>query len=174
MFNASKEKFLPGSAFASTLGKKVSETMHIRIGLEPKVEEIGETVYLGEMPSLSNIYFDFDKWNIRRDSKTQLDNIFERLLNNPDMTLEIAAHADSRGTDNYNMILSKKRAISVMKYLTDRGISKDRLNIKWFGESQPVNECVDGVRCSPAKHQQNRRAEFKPIRNHGFSPHPAN
>jgi peptidoglycan-associated lipoprotein len=167
-FNGSMEKYLPGSVYTTTIGKTRSDTLHLRIDLEPQMVILTSETYMGDMP-LANVYFDFDKWNIRTDAKYQLDKVFERMLGNPAMRLEIGAHADSRGSDAYNMNLTRKRAMSVVNYLTDRGISKDRLTARWYGRSRPVNECTIGIQCSPQKHQQNRRAEFRQQQPASFS-----
>ncbi len=107
------------------------------------------------------IYYDLDKFYIRYKDKVELDKIVELLNKYPDMVLEIASHTDSRATKQYNVELSKNRTNSVVKYLINHGINKDRLVPKWFGEIYPVNGCVDGVKCSEADHQMNRRTEFK-------------
>ncbi len=107
------------------------------------------------------IYYDLDKFYIRYKDKVELDKIVELLNKYPDMVLEIGSHTDSRATKQYNVQLSKNRTNSVVKYLINHGINKDRLVPKWFGEIYPVNGCVDGVKCSEAEHQLNRRTEFK-------------
>jgi outer membrane protein OmpA-like peptidoglycan-associated protein len=131
--------------------------MQVRMDLTPEM-----IVYINQVVEepkpLPNIYFDFDKWNIRNDAGIQLDNIFQAMLDNPDMIMQIGAHADSRGSQAYNVGLTEKRAMSVVNYLTNRGISRNRIVALWYGKSQPVNDCT---KCTPEQHQLNRRAEFK-------------
>ena len=79
---------------------------------------------------------------------------------NPTLEIELASHTDSRGTDKYNQDLSQRRAQSVVDYLVSRGIARDRMVAKGYGESRLINKCADGVSCSEAEHQQNRRTEF--------------
>ncbi len=107
------------------------------------------------------IYYDLDKFFIRYKDKVRLDKIISLMNKYPEMKIEVASYTDSRASKPYNVILSKNRTMSVIKYLTDHGISKDRLVAKWFGELYPVNACVDGVKCTEEEYQQNRRSEFK-------------
>ncbi len=126
-------------------------------------EDIEETETVKQVNfTLNPIYFDFDKFFLRLNSKDVLSKIYEYMNNNPEFTLEIVGHTDWMGSDEYNLKLSKKRAISAFKYLTNKGISEDNLVIKWVGESQPKvpNANPDGSD-NPDNRQLNRRCEFK-------------
>jgi len=107
------------------------------------------------------LYYDLDKYYIRYNDKIELDKIVELMKKYPQMVLEVASHTDSRASKPYNVTLSKNRTNSVVNYLVEHGINKDRLVPKWFGEIYPVNACVDGVKCSEEEHQLNRRTEFR-------------
>lgn len=112
------------------------------------------------------VYFDFDKWNLRPESKRALDKVYEYLKENPDIMAELSAHTDSRGSHAYNMALSEKRAKSCVDYLVKvKGIPAGRLSWKGYGETRPVNGCTDGVRCSEEEHQKNRRTEIRYFKN---------
>jgi outer membrane protein OmpA-like peptidoglycan-associated protein len=113
-----------------------------------KVYEIGE------------IYYDYDKSDISASAQPSLDKLAKLLKDNPTVKIEIQSHADARGGDAYNMNLSNRRAQSVVNYLVKKGVSKANLSSKGFGESQPVNKCIDGMECTEAEHQENRRSEF--------------
>jgi outer membrane protein OmpA-like peptidoglycan-associated protein len=78
----------------------------------------------------------------------------------PDMSIEIGAHTDARGSYKYNLELSKKRAISVMDYLISQGILENKLKSVGYGETQPLNNCVEPKMCSEAEYSINRRCEF--------------
>ena len=110
---------------------------------------------------LYHIYFDFDKDNIRPDAAAELDKVVTFLYNNPGVTLDLRSHTDSRGSHAYNEGLSQRRAESTRRYLIEKGVDPSRLTgATGYGENQLFNECADGVKCSEAKHQENRRTEF--------------
>ena len=115
---------------------------------------------LAKALSLRHIYFDLDKSFIRKDAVVELEKIVEVLTQNPSIKIEIGSHTDSRQTKQYNQALSQRRAKSTLEYLVKRGINKNRLTAKGYGETQLVNQCADGVQCSEAEHQLNRRSTF--------------
>lgn len=114
----------------------------------------------GTVIELYNVYFDLDKYYIRPDAQTGLNDVYQLLIDYPEMKGEIRAHTDSRQTFKYNEILSDNRAKSARQYLIDKGISPDRLTWKGYGEYVLKNECADGVECTEKQHQRNRRVEF--------------
>ncbi len=111
--------------------------------------EIGATV------RLNNIFFDFDKTDLRDESVMELDRVVEFLKSNPTVRIEIAGHTDSKGSDSYNIALSDGRAASVRKYLVENWIDRDRVVSHGYGEGKPIatNETDEG-------RQKNRRVEF--------------
>jgi outer membrane protein OmpA-like peptidoglycan-associated protein len=106
------------------------------------------------------IYYDYNLWYIRKDSKTTLRHIIEIMNKYPDMILEIGAHTDMRGNDRYNINLSEKRAESAKEFLVDLGISEKRIIAKGYGSSQPIVKCKTEDSCSEEEHELNRRCEF--------------
>ncbi|SMD15027.1 OmpA family protein [Pedobacter nyackensis] len=110
---------------------------------------------------LPNIYYDFDKYNIRPDAAVQLDKVLVLLNKYPNLKLELSSHTDSRGVDVYNQWLSQKRAESAVAYLVGKGIAQDRISAHGYGETRLVNRCANGVACSKEEHQANRRTEIK-------------
>ncbi|MBQ8774014.1 MAG: OmpA family protein, partial [Muribaculaceae bacterium] len=86
---------------------------------------------------IDNIFYDFDKATLRPESKHALDSIAQVLRDNPNVTIEMASHTDRKGSDEYNIKLSHRRAQSVIDYLIDSGISADRLQPQGYGESRP-------------------------------------
>ena len=84
-----------------------------------------------------NVFFEFDKSDITPESATALERLVTMLNDNPTITIELSAHTDSRGNENYNQRLSQRRAESVVNYLIDRGIEKERLTPVGYGESMP-------------------------------------
>ncbi|NRA93038.1 MAG: PD40 domain-containing protein [Psychroserpens sp.] len=110
---------------------------------------------------INPIFFDFDKWNIRTDAQYELENIVDVMRAHPNMVIKIESHTDSRGRDAYNMKLSDRRAKSTMDYIISRGIAPERIESAiGYGESQLLNRCSNGVKCSEEEHQLNRRSYF--------------
>ncbi len=115
---------------------------------------------LGKCFGIKMIYFDLDKYNIRVEAALDLEKILDVLNQNPTMTLDIRSHTDSRQTFKYNEVLSDRRAKSTIAWLVKNGVSSSRLTGKGYGETQLVNGCSDGVKCSEQEHQANRRSQF--------------
>jgi outer membrane protein OmpA-like peptidoglycan-associated protein len=113
---------------------------------------------------IENIYYDFDKATLRDSSKLGLDSLYQILIDNPQIKIELSSHTDSKGKDAYNMRLSQARAQSVVDYLIARGIAADRLVAKGYGETKPIapNTLPNG-KDNPEGRQLNRRTEFKVI-----------
>jgi outer membrane protein OmpA-like peptidoglycan-associated protein len=118
----------------------------------------------GDIFKLKNIYYDYGKFFIRPDAARELEKTLLPLLRKyPAMTIEIRSHTDARSSDNFNMQLSANRARAVVDYLAMRGIDPSRLVSNGYGETELVNECVDGIICDEKQHQENRRTEFRII-----------
>jgi len=120
-----------------------------------------EKVVVEQVFVLENIYYDFDKWDILPESEIELDNLIKIMNDNPGWTVELGSHTDSRGSDSYNEILSQKRSDSAVGYILSKGIQKERIVAKGYGESKLVNHCSNGVDCTDEEHRKNRRTEFK-------------
>lgn len=147
----------PATEYFSTAGMEDSSVIH-------------RTLYLDDIPpppviplAIENIYYNFDRSNIRKDAIDPLDHIVQLMKEHPDWHLSITSHTDSRGSDRYNMRLSDRRARAALQYLISHGIDAGRLTAKGYGETRLVNKCSNGVRCSAAAHQLNRRSEFEII-----------
>ncbi len=126
----------------------------------PQVIEKNGKLYFDLPP----IYFDYDKWNIRADSKKVLDEFALKLEKYKTVYIKIDSHTDSRGTDSYNQVLSEKRAESTRNYLALVGyVNARRMKFQGFGESQPLIDC-DAKTCSEDEHQTNRRSEFEIVK----------
>jgi peptidoglycan-associated lipoprotein len=183
IFLASKRGYLNGKEKETTKGQEKSREFMVIILLTPIDKPI-------ELP---NILYDFGKWDLRPESMVSLDKLVETLLDNPNVTIELMSHTDSRDTEEYNLDLSQKRAQVVVKYLIDKGIEPERLSAKGYGESIP--KVVDAIIASQNSflktgttlseqyinslandeqreiaHQINRRTEFKVLRTDYESP----
>ena len=108
------------------------------------------------------IFYDYNSAKITPASERIIDEYLLKLMRDkPGLRIEIMSHTDSRGNDDYNMSLSQQRAQSVVNYLVSKGISRERLVARGYGESRLKNRCANGVNCSEDEHQQNRRTEFR-------------
>ena len=112
---------------------------------------------------MSLVQFDFDKATLRPIGMQELDSVVTYMMDVPYMKLRLEAHTDCRGSNDYNLQLSKDRAQSCHDYIVSKGISSDRIIAEGYGETRLKNECADGVRCTEDQHQENRRTELHPI-----------
>jgi len=136
-------------------------TNNLTASTEIKKDLYLEKIELDKAIKLENIYYDFDRSNIRPDAAVALDKLVKILKDNPTIWIELGSHTDSRGNDQYNQWLSQSRANSAVQYIIDRGINKNRITAKGYGETMLLNKCANGIKCSEAEHQLNRRTEFK-------------
>lgn len=103
-------------------------------------KKIEKNIYLSQIEKpveVPNILYDFGKWDLREESKAELDKLVETLNSNPNITIELGSHTDRIGDEKANIELSQKRAQSVVDYLISKGINAERLTAKGYGESQP-------------------------------------
>lgn len=113
---------------------------------------------------LLHIYYDFDESYIRDSELDDLEKLCRLMKQNPEMVVEVSSHTDARGSRAYNKRLSQRRANAVVDWLVNNcGIDEYRLIPRGYGESEPVNDCLNTIRCSEESHQLNRRTEFRVI-----------
>ncbi len=160
-FLASKEGFLKNETSFSTFGVGKDPSNPIQTF---EVEIVLDKIFLDKEIVLEDIYYDFDKWDIRRDAKPTLDKLANTMILNPDVSIQMGSHTDCRGNNRYNEDLSQKRAQSAVNYLISKGVASERLIAKGFGEDELRIDCVC-ARCSEEDHQQNRRTTFKILEN---------
>ncbi|OXA83071.1 OmpA family protein [Flavobacterium hercynium] len=153
-------------------GTKISQKTEIPVALfnelvikvDDKFVTLKENDNLAEILKLKPIYFDYGGYSLRKSSKAELDKVIDILKSHPRISLEINAHTDSRGREDFNLKLSKNRAKTTVDYMINEGgISSDRLKSNGFGETQLINNCTDNVDCTAAEHELNRRCEFLTI-----------
>ncbi len=133
--------------------KGSSKTINFAVKLMP--------IELDKEVVIDNIFYDYDKADIREDAKPPLDTLVNLLKENPAITIELASHTDCRGEIDYNLNLSERRALSAVKYMVSKGIAGERLTSRGYGEGFPTNPCNCDVDCSETDHQANRRTTFK-------------
>jgi outer membrane protein OmpA-like peptidoglycan-associated protein/tetratricopeptide (TPR) repeat protein len=167
MSNAETGKYLvslPSGRNYGIVVRKEGRLFHsenIDIPLAKGFAEITKPIKLvkpevGKKIILNNIFYDFDKANLRMESISELTRVLEVLNEMPALKIEVSSHTDGRGSEEYNLKLSQSRAQSVVDYLISKGISPDRVIAKGYGKSQPVatNDTEEG-------RQMNRRTEFR-------------
>jgi peptidoglycan-associated lipoprotein len=183
IFLASKRGYLNGKEKETTKGQEKSRDFMVTILLTAIDKPI-------ELP---NIFYDFNKWDLRPESMVSLDKLVETLADNPNVTIELMSHTDSRDTEEYNYDLSQKRAQSVVQYLIEKGVEPERLSAKGYGESSPkvvdasiiaqapflktgttlTEQYINSLPSEEQKeiaHQVNRRTEFRVLRTDYVSP----
>ena len=143
----------------------ISENLNLDSLIKVGYKEIHKDLYLvpieiGSIVRLNNVYFDFDKWFLRPESFVELDRVVKMLEENPAVEIEMSAHTDSWGSDDYNFKLSDNRAKSVVEYIISKGIPSGRIISHGYGETKPVvpNDTYDN-------RQLNRRVEFTILKN---------
>lgn len=126
---------------------------------KPFIKKISlNPIKVGEKMLLTNIFYEIDSWQLKKESLSELNNLANLLEVNKDMIMEIGGYTDSTGSTEYNQVLSERRALSVVSYLIDKGISPKRLKYKGYGNTAPIgnNITVEGRKL-------NRRTEAKVI-----------
>jgi outer membrane protein OmpA-like peptidoglycan-associated protein len=143
----------------------ISENLNLDSLVKAGNRQIHKDLYLvpieiGQVFRLNNVFFDFDKWDLRPESFVELDRVVKLLNENPSMEIELSAHTDNYGSDDYNFKLSDNRARSCMEYILSKGIHANRVTSQGYGETKPVAE-----NDTPENRQLNRRVEFKITKN---------
>ncbi|MBK0382563.1 PD40 domain-containing protein [Pedobacter sp. SD-b] len=145
--NVSKNGYLFYSGNFSVIKNAVGKPILLQVPLQK--------IAIGKKVILKNIFFDTDKYNLKPESKTELEKIIDFLKENPKVSIELSGYTDNTGDDAHNLELSKNRAKAVYKYLISNQISADRLSYKGYGKSSPMsdNDTEEG-------RANNRRTEF--------------
>ena len=138
-------------------------------GLRPGQQIIAGCTYtIGQVSVVQNIYYNVNRWNIRKDAANELDKLATIMKNNPGLQVELSSNTDCRASSRYNMILSARRAKSAVDYLVKKGVKMNRILAVGYGESKLTNDCVcepgNYSPCDEAQHQANRRTEVKVLK----------
>ncbi|WP_163401424.1 OmpA family protein [Flavobacterium fluviatile] len=153
---AAKDKYTANTKTVFT--PQSSGITNVPIGLDPALVERNNGIL---KIKIGIIYFDLDKSNIRYDSAIELNKVVLLMTQYPTVVIKIESHTDSRARDDYNLQLSDRRAKSTRDYIISQGIAPDRIESAiGYGETQLLNNCSNGIPCTEAQHQINRRSEF--------------
>ncbi|MCB9283960.1 MAG: OmpA family protein [Lewinellaceae bacterium] len=155
-FLASKDGYWNKEASFSSAGLGMDPTKPVQ---RYELEIVLDQKYVDTEIILENIYYDFDRWEIRPDAEPTLNRLAKDLELNPEIRIRLGSHTDCRGTARYNQELSQRRAQSAVEYLIAKGISPDRLQATGYGEEFPAVDCICSD-CTEAQHQTNRRTTF--------------
>jgi outer membrane protein OmpA-like peptidoglycan-associated protein len=162
-----KDNYLDGTTAVNTSGNEYRIKADVVLRSKREIEDPG----LRELTTINPIYFDFDKSNIRPDAETGLNKIIQLMNENPNMVIESRAYADCRGSQQYNQVLSDKRARASVNYIKKRITQPARISGKGYGETNLTSGCTCNEasfsNCSEADHQKDRRTEFY-IKNQAF------
>jgi outer membrane protein OmpA-like peptidoglycan-associated protein/tetratricopeptide (TPR) repeat protein len=150
---ATKNNYNPGSA---TFNANTAEH-RVNIMLDPIEVVVTETEVI-----LNPIFFEYNKHNITPQGAEELDRLVQVMKDRPEMIILAKSHTDSRGTDDYNIKLSDRRAKSTVQYIISKGIEASRITGEGKGETEPKVNC--GEKCTEEEHAQNRRSEFKIVK----------
>ena len=174
VINVKKEFYFENEKAVSTASLRPNDEVFVEIFLEQDIEEddnYPEPISMEEenneplqIIELEYINYDLDKWNIRPDAQVILDRLVGVLNEYPDLEIRLESHTDSRGSDEYNMLLSKRRARAAFEYLVSKGIDPMRMRYEGYGETRLLNNCGNGVPCTEAEHEVNRRTIVKVVR----------
>ena len=152
----SKDNYIPSEEFI----KVEEENKEVILKINKNEISLKQGDDLNKLLQIEKIYFDTGKYVLKSDAITELNKVVNFMIKYTDVSIEIGSHTDCRDKSENNLILSQKRAEATLNYLVKQGISPSRLKAKGYGETKPLNECVDGIKCSEDKYQINRRSEF--------------
>ena len=142
-----------GNSFAVIASNKKGGSIKIDAVLKPISEIITE-----KEVKLNPIFFEYNNSNITQQGAFELDKLVQIMKNNEKLIIFVKSHTDNRGTDEFNLLLSDKRAKSTIQYVISNGIDPNRISGKGFGETEPKVDCKEN--CTEEAHEQNRRSEF--------------
>ncbi|HTN21150.1 MAG TPA: OmpA family protein [Pelobium sp.] len=166
---AKLKDFLPDRRYVGTDGITKDSVIYVPLKLKGTNDAqkfvINHCDSLKKVFALQNIYYDLDKYYIREDAVEDLNHVVALMTKYPDIELVTKSHCDSRASESYNRVLSLHRGESAKAYLVKKGVASNRIKVQYFGKSRLVNGCTDGVECSEAEQQMNRRTEFEVVYN---------
>ncbi len=156
-------QFSKAGYFSTTLTineSEITEKLKTSTNNTLEYEVILDKIYKNVEINLDNVYYDYNKASVQQNSLPVLQELANLLNQNPEISIQLSAHTDCRGSESYNQNLSQKRAEFVVTYLISKGIDAKRLKAKGFGESSPTVKCKCD-NCTKTEHQANRRTTFK-------------
>ncbi len=169
----SKEFYIENEKTVITSTLRPNDEAFAEIFLEQKVEENNapapksmeeENGVALQVVELEYINYALDQTEIKPEAAKALDKLIALMKEFPDLEIRVESHTDSRGSDEYNMLLSKRRARAAFDYLVTKGIDPNRMLYQGYGETRLLNKCANGVECTEEQHEVNRRSIVKVVR----------
>jgi outer membrane protein OmpA-like peptidoglycan-associated protein len=145
-------------------GTNVNKIKKVKKGKAKEISQVLGLFKEGDLITMDNIYYDSGSAVIRQDAARELNKLAATLQKFPTMVIELGSHTDSRGDTQDNLNLSEKRAQAAVDYIARKGVERNRMLAKGYGESDLVNSCINGVSCTEVEHQKNRRTTVKIIK----------
>jgi outer membrane protein OmpA-like peptidoglycan-associated protein len=175
ILNVTKEFYFENEKPIATGALRPNDEVFSEIFLEQKIEESNDNspapISMEEeggaslqVIELEYINYELDKSDVGKEMMATLDKLIALLVEFPDLEIRIESHTDSRGSDEYNMLLSKKRARAAFDYVVSKGVDPNRLLYQGYGETRLLNNCGNGVPCAEEQHEVNRRSIVKVVR----------
>jgi outer membrane protein OmpA-like peptidoglycan-associated protein len=161
---AHKSGFINKIAFVTSQG--ITQDSVIRMDIKLNKTETQQQQVLSNCETLKrtfavkNIYYDLDRSEISPDAVPALEELYQLMRKNPEISVITSSHCDSRASDDYNRRLSLRRGHAAKAFLIKKGIATDRIQVEYYGKTRIINRCYDDVPCSEQDQQLNRRTEF--------------
>jgi outer membrane protein OmpA-like peptidoglycan-associated protein len=171
--NVIRELYFENEKTVATATLRPNDEAFTEIFLEQKIEEDNspapksleeENGVALQVVELDYINYALDQTDIRPDAAAILDKLIALVKEFPDLEIRVESHTDARGSDEYNMLLSKRRAKAASDYIASKGIDPNRILFQGFGETKLLNKCTNGVDCTEEQHEVNRRSIVKVVR----------
>lgn len=175
IINVNKELYSESEKTIGTASLRPNDEVFSEIFLELKIIETAdnspapknmeeENGIALQIIEIEYINYDLDKSDVRADAAATLDKLIALMKEFPDLEIRVESYTDSRGSDEYNMLLSEKRSLSAFDYMVSKGIEPTRMLYQGYGETRLLNKCTNGVTCTEEEHEVNRRSIVKVVR----------
>ena len=174
ILNVTKEFYSESEKTVGTAALRPNDEAFSEIFLEQKIDESSnepapksmeeEDGVALQVVEIEYINYALDQTEIKPDAAAILDKLIALMKEFPDLEIRVESHTDSRGSDEYNMLLSKKRAKAAFDYLSSKGVDPNRMLYQGYGETKLLNKCANGVTCTEEQHEVNRRSIVKVVR----------
>ncbi len=166
--SAAKSSFVTSKGKITTVGIDCEGDLEAQLLMTPEKTDLpveatepAAPVAARETIVIDKLYYDYAKFSLRPAARQELDRMAAKLIQYPNLKIELASHTDVRGSATYNQTLSLNRSQAAADYMISKGAPANQIRVVGFGERYPRNQCTNGVKCSEADHEYNRRTEIR-------------